>query len=363
MTVQKRAHQPAATLTTRGADRRFWWCRPAGRAAGSGRNGRSRSFRARAAWPCYWGGCRRARCRSAQAHSDMVAGRVAHQTGRCGDAVDGHIGVVVQPCAVDFGVGSSSPGHRANWARMRLSCHCRCRPAASYAGWRRCRPQSSIHAEIRCPTALLLAAINVACARRFSASARIAHGGVAETAACRLFAAGRLSHFHLSNMPKHRMCSGQRLTDGNLPCHRHKHSTKKPRPRGMGGGVLPCRLAGIRRPCAAERSELMPSHDLLGPFLGGEQAVVAIAAAALLGGGGHVIPRGLVRDELQRFLQGLGHFLGGVGAPVSRWQLRGSRTASSRCSWDTFCAAARRWCTDGSRWGWPAESGWVRRAS
>lgn len=62
---EKRAHQPAATLTTRGADRRFWWCRPAGRAAGSGRNGRSRSFRARAAWPCYWGGCRRARCRSA----------------------------------------------------------------------------------------------------------------------------------------------------------------------------------------------------------------------------------------------------------------------------------------------------------
>ena len=44
--------------------------------------------------------------------------------------------------------------------------------------------------------------------------------------------------------------------------------------------------------------------DLLGPFLGGEQAVVAIVAAALLGGGGHVIPRGLVRDELQRFLQG-----------------------------------------------------------
>ena len=36
-----------------------------------------------------------------QGPPDAVAGRVAHQTG-CGDAVDGHIGVVVQPGAVDL---------------------------------------------------------------------------------------------------------------------------------------------------------------------------------------------------------------------------------------------------------------------
>ena len=49
----------------RDAGRRYAWYRWGGQAVGSGRSGRIRSIRARAAWPCYWGGCRRARCRSA----------------------------------------------------------------------------------------------------------------------------------------------------------------------------------------------------------------------------------------------------------------------------------------------------------
>ena len=60
--------------------------------------------------------------------------------------------------------------------------------------------------------------------------------------------------------------------------------------------------------------------DLLGPFLGGEQAVVAIVAAALLGGGGHVIPRGLVRDELNDSFRALATSSVGWVPQVSRWK-------------------------------------------
>ena len=43
--------------------------------------------------------------------------------------------------------------------------------------------------------------------------------------------------------------------------------------------------------------------------------MVTVVAAAFDGRGGNVVPRGLVCDEFQRFLEGAGHILGGVRAP------------------------------------------------
>ena len=196
MTVQKRAHQPAATLTTRGADRRFWWCRPAGRAAGSGRNGRSRSFRARAAWPCYWGGCSSARA--------------------------------VSSC---FGLPDAVAEPRGAWDRMRRCggwSHRRRCPARRRRFWRRSDPcpgtgrtgPECVRGVPRCHdqqqhrTLVGDDVLNHRFTRKFVAPLggvavgghqracacvdflhlrQIAHGGVAETAACRLVCSVRLN--------------------------------------------------------------------------------------------------------------------------------------------------------------------------
>ena len=55
--------------------------------------------------------------------------------------------------------------------------------------------------------------------------------------------------------------------------------------------------------------------DLLGPFLGGEQAVVAVVAAAFDGGTRHVFPSDVVSDGLEGVAQGLGYFSGAVFTP------------------------------------------------
>lgn len=60
-------------------------------------------------------------------------------------------------------------------------------------------------------------------------------------------------------------------------------------------------------------------QNVLRPFLRREQAVVAVVAAAFDGCGGNVVPRGFVRDELERFLERLGDVLGGMLPHVSRW--------------------------------------------
>ena len=56
-------------ITIRDAGRRYAWYRWGGQAVGSGRSGRIRSIRARAAWPCCSDACRRARCRNVRCTS------------------------------------------------------------------------------------------------------------------------------------------------------------------------------------------------------------------------------------------------------------------------------------------------------
>ena len=56
-------------------------------------------------------------------------------------------------------------------------------------------------------------------------------------------------------------------------------------------------------------------QDVVAPFLGAEEGVVAVVAAAFDGGTRHVFPSDVVSDGLEGVAQGLGYFSGAVFTP------------------------------------------------
>ena len=86
-------------------------------------------------------------------------------------------------------------------------------------------------------------------------------------------------------------------------------------------GIRLCRPVPVSDDLALERvgADAL-GEDVLAPLLGGEQAVVTVVAAAFDGRGGNVVPRGLICDEFQRFLEARATSSVECVPQVSRWK-------------------------------------------